>query len=297
MKALFKFFPILLVILLFSFIARQEDETTGNKKLLSVEKAIKEGLISAEITSKGGHEGECIEMNLKSLIDKDTIVRIEPGRRLLSDDTLLQDILIVKEVQLFLAAREKKQVNIFGFCCQATNGGPGKADAFNVGFMEDSTFIVLAEYLGKSSLPLGVMQNAIWVLSNNHSISSIHNDNEKDRDKMKELYALIAGIKKLDLKFPWYTLKYEQDTAALFSNRPSKLFAEVDYDIANPSNVDMVIRDIHNRFVTNIFTNRPHHPNKYNYRFNLNVAKWPKGKYYLLLYVDNQMKMKKEFEL
>ena len=120
MKALLKTAPILFVIFLFSFMPKQNNSAEDNKKFLSIEKAIKEGIISAEITGKGGYKGECIEMNIKSLIDDDTIVRIEPGRRLLSDDTLLQDILIVKEIQLFLAAREKKQVNIFGFCCQAS---------------------------------------------------------------------------------------------------------------------------------------------------------------------------------
>lgn len=297
MKAFLRIAQVLLAVFLFSFAAKRQFPFKEEKKLLSIENAIKEGIISVQIYGKGGHEGECIEMDIKSLIDKDTIVRIEPGRRLISDDSLLQDILIVKEIQLFLASREKKQINIFGFCCQATNAGPGKGDAFNIGFMEDSTFILLAEYLGKSNLPLGVMQSAVWVLSNNHSLSSIHNDNESDREKMKELYGLIAGIKKLELKFPWYTLKYEQDTTRLFSNRPNKLFAEIEYGIPNPSNVDMLIRDINGHFVTNIFTNRPHHPDKYTYRFNLNVAKWSKGKYLLMLYIDNQMKMRKEFEL
>jgi len=297
MKSVVKLSLTLITFIFLSFIIVQKNNDPIDKKYISIEKAIEKGLVSAKISGKGGHKGECIELNIESLIDNDTLVRIEPGRRLVSDDSTLQDILIIKEIQLFLAAREKKALSLFGFCCQATNGSPGKDAIFDIGFMEDSSIIILAEYLGKSGLPLGVMQSAVWVLSNNHSISSIHNDNENDRNKMKELYGLIAGIKGLEFKFPWYTLKYEQDTSLLFSNRPNKFFAEIDYNIAHSANVDLVIRDTLNRHVTNIFTNKPHHPNTYNYRFNLNVVQWPKGKYYLMLYVDNQMRLRKVFEL
>ncbi len=297
MKTAFQLFAIVAVLALLAFTLKEANKKNEEKKWLSIEKAIENKLISVEIKGKGGHSGECIEMHIESLIDKDTLLRIEPGRRLVSDDSTLQDILVVKEIQLLLAAREKKNINLFGFCCQASNSGPVDGSIFDVGFMEDSTFIVLADYLGKSGLPLGVMQSAIWVLSDNHSISSIHNDNENDREKMKELYGLIAGIKGLEFKYPWYTLKYERDTTRLFSNRPNKFFAEIEYGISNSSNVDLVIRDTLNRHVLNIFTNKPHHPNNYKYRFNLNVANWPKGRYFLILYVDNQAKMRKEFEL
>ena len=152
-------------------------------------------------------------------------------------------------------------------------------------------------FLSASNLPLDVMQNAVWVLSNNHSISSICNENENDRPKMKELYKFIAGIKGLEMKFPWYTLKYKVDTAQLFSNRPAKLFGEFEYSLSDPAHVDLVIRDSHNTLIANLFSNRPQSPDNYNYRFSLDVAKWPKGKYFVILYVDNQLRVKREFEL
>ena len=297
MKTIIKLLAITTVLLLLAFKLKEPNKENEEKQWLSIEKAIEKKLVSVEINGKGGHSGECIEMHIESLLEDDTLLRIEKGRRLISDDSTIQDILIVKEIQLFLAANEKKTINLFGFCCQASNGGPRAGSIFDIGFVEDSSFILLAEYLGKSGLPLDVMQSAVWVLSDNHSISSIHNDNENDREKMKELYYLIAGIKGLEFKYPWYTLKYKQDTTRLFSNRPNKFFAEIEYGINNPSNVDLVIRDTLNRHVLNIFTNKPHHPNNYKYRFNLNVGDWPKGKYFLILYVDNQAKMRKAFEL
>ncbi len=298
MKSFLKFIPLLLVFILFlSFMAVVPFPKTETKKYLSIEEAMKNKIVSVHFTGKGGYSGECVELNIQSLIDHDTLIRIEPGRRLVSDDTLLQDILIVKEIQLLLAAREKKQFNIFGFCCEATNHAPYGGAKFSVGYMADSAFIKLAMFLSASNLPLDVMQSAVWVLSNNHALNSINNENESDRPKMKELYQLIAGMKGLEIKFPWYTLKYKADTATLFSNIPVKLFGEIEYNLSDPAHVDLVVRDSRNNFVANLFVNRPHNPNTYTYRFSLDVAKYPKGKYYVILYVDNQMRVRKEFEL
>jgi hypothetical protein len=189
MKYILRIIPLfMLSILVLSFVDfSPKDET---KKYISIEQAVKDKIVKAEFKGIGGYQGECIELNIKSLIQKDTLIRIEPGRHLVCEDSTLQDILIIKEIQLFLAAGETRLVNIFGFCCKAHNGAPQVGTAFEVGFMEDSTFIYLAEFLSKSGLPLGVMQNAVWVLSNNHSINSISNDNETDKPKNEGAFSI-----------------------------------------------------------------------------------------------------------
>ena len=295
-KKILTFAGILFLISLFAFTYISK-KPISEKKSISIEKALSERIVSVTISGAGGHSGDVIDLELKSLIPVDTLIKIEAGRRLTSNDTLLQDILIVRELELFLAANEVKKLKLFGFCCQASNGGPKLGSEFKVGFMEDSSFIYLARFLSKSNLPIGVMQSAIWVLSDNHALNSIHNDNEKDKEKMKGLFGLLASIKGLEYMYPWYTLKYKTDTSRVFSNRPKQMFAEVEYYLSHQSNVDLFIKDSNDLLVKKLFINRPHHPGDYNYRFTLDVANMPKGKYYLRLYADNQLKMLKEFEL
>ncbi|MBN1253325.1 MAG: hypothetical protein JXR51_10430 [Bacteroidales bacterium] len=163
--------------------------------------------------------------------------------------------------------------------------------------MEDSSFIKLAQFLNKSELPINVMQNAIWVLSNNHSLNSIHNDKKENAEKMKELFQLLSYLKKIVYVFPWYTLTYKTDTSRVFSNRPNYMFAEIEYYLPHQSSVDLLIRDSKNLIAKKIFIEKPHHQGNYNYKFDLDVGNFPKGKYYFRLYADNQMIMEKEFEL
>lgn len=290
------FTGILFLFVLFAFTYISENKL-AEEKTISIEKAINEGIVTAKFSGAGGHSGDVIDLELKSLIPVDTLIRIEAGRRLTSEDTVLQDILIVKELELYLAANEVKRLKLFGFCCQASNGGPKRGSGFKVGFMEDSSFIYLARYLAKSTLPLNVMQSAIWVLSDDNPINSIHNDNEKDKEKMKGLFQLLASLKGIEYVYPWYTLKYKTDTTRVFSGRPNRMFAEIEYNLNHQSNVDLFIKDANDLLVKKLFMNRPHHRGEYNYRFTLDVANMPKGKYYLRLYADNQLKMLKVFEL
>ena len=153
------FVGILFLFALFAFTYISEKEI-GEEKSISIEKALNEGIVSAEFSGAGGHSGDVIDLELKSLIPVDTLIKIEAGRRLTSNDTLLQDILIVRELELFLAANEVKRLKLFGFCCQASNSGPKLGSGFKVGFMEDSSFIYLARFLSKSNLPIGVMQSS-----------------------------------------------------------------------------------------------------------------------------------------
>ncbi len=295
-KKILSISAILFLLVFFAFTYRYQANSVKEKSI-SIEKAISEGIISAEFQGTGTYSGDAISLELKSLIPVDTIIRIEAGRRLTSDDTLLQDILIVKELEVLLAANEIKKLKLFGFCCQAHNGAPKWDSFFKVGFMEDSTFIVLAKYLAQSKLPISVMQNAIWVLSDNNPLNSIHNDNEKDKEKMKGLFQLIAGLKGMEYEYPWYTLKYKTDTTRVFSGRANRMFAEIEYNLQHQSNVDLFIKDANDLLVKEIFMNLPQHRGDYNYQFTLDVANMPKGKYYLRLYADNQLKLLKVFEL
>ncbi|OQY05452.1 MAG: hypothetical protein B6I20_01205 [Bacteroidetes bacterium 4572_117] len=290
------FTAVLFLAAFFAF-TYMPDDYLDKEKAISIEEAISSGIVEAEFQGTGTYSGDAINLELKSLISIDTLIKIEAGRRLVSDDTMLQDILIVTEMELFLAANEIKKLKLFGFCCQASKGAPRSDSNFGVGGMADSTLVVLARFLAKSNLPLNVMQNAIWAISDNNSLNSIHNENDNDRYKMKALFQLLAGLKGIEYEYPWYSLKYKTDTARVFSGEPIKLFAELEYNLSHQSNVDIFIKDANDLLVKKIFMNRPHHRGEYNYRFTLDVENMPKGKYYLRLYADNQLKLLKMFEL
>jgi hypothetical protein len=270
---------------------------SSKEKKLTLGDGLKSGMFKASVKGKGGHTGDCILMNIVNTSSLDTTIYIEAGRRLNSVDSTVQDILIVKEIPLLVRAGEEKNINIFGFCCQATNHSPSKDEDFEIGEMADSNLVKLAVFLSKNTFDESIMQNAVWVVSNNHPLSSVGSSNANKRKELKKLHNLLAAIKNLPLDFSWYSLTFKTDTARLFSGVPDSLYGDIDYSLWNAVPASLLITDDRGHVVHRFFTEKIHNPNNYSYEVKLSVDGWPKGKYYLRLVANNQKKLEREFEL
>jgi len=270
---------------------------SDKQKKLSIEEAVKSGMFKAEVKGIGGYSGECITLNVVNLSSIDTTIYIEAGRRLNSVDSTVQDILVVREVPLLVRAGEEKNINLFGFCCQATNAGPGKDEEFTLGQMADSNLVKLAVFLNQNSFDLSTIQNAVWVVSNNHPLASVHSADVSKRKELRKLHTLLASIKLLPVNFSWYTLTYKTDTTRLFSGVADSLFGDFDYSLWKNCAVSLTLNDSKGKVIDHFFVNKGHNPNSYSYEIKMSVASLPKGKYFVRLIADNQMKSEKVFEL
>ena len=293
MKRQFLFLSLILLIVFTSFISSHETK----EKKFTLGDGLKTGMFKASVKGKGGHTGNCILMNIVNLSSLDTTIYIEAGRRLKSVDSTVQDILIVKEIQLLVKAREEKNIDIFGFCCQATNHSPSKDEAFEIGNMADSNLVKLAQFLSINSFDEGIMQNAVWVVSNDHPLSSVGSSDANKRKELKKLHNLLAALKHLPVDFSWYTLTFKTDTTRLFSGIPDSLYGDIDYSLWNTTPVSLLVTDDRGHVVHRFFSEKIHNPNNYSYEIKLSVDGWPKGKYFLRLVSDNQKKLEREFVL
>src|SRR5690606_8459569 len=121
--------------------------------------------------------------------------------RFFSKNPKIQDILVVRRQNVELAKKEKKAVKGFGFCCQASNGGPGTSDTFSLGVMAPESWIEPAHFVSDNweSLPVGAIQSAVWCLSDDHHLSSIQST-DKDIAELRNVIARAKGV-----EVPWYS--------------------------------------------------------------------------------------------
>lgn len=294
MKNTITFFVAILVFIAFTSLTVNR---TDKQKKFNIEDAVKSGLFKAEVKGLGGHSGECISINVINNSPTDTIIYIEPGRRFISLDTNVQDILIVRELPLLVRAGEEKKVSLFGFCCQATNAGPDKDEKFTIGQMADSQLVKLAVFLNQNPYDEYTIQNAVWVVSDNHALASVHSSNISKRKELRKLHQFLAVLKNLPVEFSWYTLTYKTDTTRLFSGVADSLYGDFDYSLWKNCAASLTLNDSQGRVIKRFFVEKSHNPNTYNYEIKMSVASLPKGKYFVRLIADNQMKSEKVFEL
>lgn len=261
-------------------------------KFVSVETAQQKGLLELELHGLGGHQEECIEVKINNLLSDSLFVVFEPGRILKSEDVNEQDIVIVKERRFAIGPLGKIVAKLFGFCAQSKNSSPARGSAFRVGIMGNEALISLARLINKNNFPTPAIQHAIWALTDDNPVSSIHHDKA---DLIKPMLDLVCKLKGIEV--PWYTMIFEEDTAMLFSGRPQMLSASIDYYISNNSRVDLNLRNEEGKIIRKFITGQLHNPDKYTYNLKLNVANWRPGKYYLQLYADGNLRLKKVFQL
>lgn len=245
---------------------------------LILEDAINKKIIITQITGTGGYQEECVQIHVENNLDKTIWLKIEAGRRLDSEDSTMQDILVVQSKKFKLNPFEKLATSVRGFCCQASLHAPAKASKFKIGSLASAPLIQLSKYINNHTLPTHAIQEAIWVISDGHDISSI--DNSENNSAITDLQRLVSKI--MGIPIPWYTTCYKPGDHQVSSNQRQKITATVDYQ--TNENGQVIIQIISER--GEIMEEQSHFSQKgiYHYNFIWEVENIPAGKYYLKIF-------------
>lgn len=282
--ALIAFSPLIL-----SLISATSDRAA--RKYISIQQAYDAGAIKLKITGTGGYSGNCLEMEISNTLRDSGFYRLEAGRRLASDDSTLQDILVTKELHIPLAAGEKKHFSLFGFCCQLHHHAPAPKSTYSVGKMAKYDLVALAQFLNEKSYSTSAMQYAVWVISDNNPLSSVIADN---MDSISSLREMVGKIKHIEV--PWYSLEYLPDNSQLFSGEHCVLTGTLKYAINTNAIVNISVYDSYGQLVKTI-CDAPANPDTYVLPLRLDVRGWQKGKYYVRATRDDIKIFEKTFEL
>lgn len=268
-------------------------KSTTNNKYVSIEKLVNDKKLTSEIRGLGGYKGECIRFDLTNMTADTLKVLIEAGRRLICLDTPLQDIFIVKNKYITLTPNEHEEVNGYGFCCQSSDGSPQKDSKFSIGFMAPADWVKLAKVIDKNKFPPSAIQSAVWVLSNNHDISSIHDEN---LERIKLLRQTVAAIKGVEL--PWYTQTFEYDRSVVFSNRPERVTGSFYYELKRAASVTIAVKNKYGELITILLEEDGSERGTHTFQLDLIVKDWPKGEYEIVVLEDYSiLNLKKKFKL
>jgi hypothetical protein len=286
-----KFGFIFLSLIVFRSLSNYQ--ITTEEKYSSISKNIENHKLESKIIGLGGYQESCLEFDLKNMTPDTLFIKLEPGRRIVSVDSSFQDILIVKERRIILPPYKSMKFDGYGFCCRATKGSPRKDSEFQIGYMAPPEWIVLAEVINENKFPISAIQNAIWVVSDNHSIASIHHDKMEDIDLLRRTVAKIKGV-----VLPWYSITYEKDTARLFSNKPERIFGNFEYYINKNAMMLINVRSQKGKLMATLLKDKANNPGKHLFKLDLNVKNWPKGEYQIYVYEDYaNLNMKLPFTL
>ena len=240
------------------------------------------GIISFDITNTGGFSSNCIQMTIFNNSSQIQNVKIEAGRILTSIDPDIQDILIKKDYFISIPSESNYDLSVDGFCCQLRNACPYSDSKYQFGYLSPPEWRSLLRNMSKAKVEQSDMQHAVWILSDSLDISIAHFDlgNFNLRDSLSR----ISGR-----EIPWYYLEARThvDTSdGKISVKPFMLKGNLEYSLRSSSIVSFNIRTDKGRFVKSILKNVKPGRGKHNQYFEVNVKDWPKGKYWIGIYAN-----------
>jgi hypothetical protein len=265
---------------------------------LSVRQAVIGKKAKVSFKSEGGHSGKCVLVQVTNLTKTRLEIKLASGEMLNSADNNEQDLLIVHDQPLVLAAGQTTSFPIEGFCCQLHNKSPGKGNGFIIDKPKQDKLLKLCSYLCDKPLPMSAIQEAIWCVSDDNNPSNIDGGNTPTmRTKIEDLRKYVCKLTgKPD---PWYTTPQERIITPQreIINNPVTIYGEIQYTLDEAKPIDGEVRNENNEVIMSMPDKSPPQAGTFIYNFKLRVEGFPKGKYHVLLKSGGMMMMDKEFVL
>ncbi|MFN5325057.1 MAG: hypothetical protein ACK5C5_09075 [Bacteroidota bacterium] len=272
----------ILIYWLFLFTFLSIKVVAEKTEYISIAKLVQEGKVTVKLKGLGGHYGDCIDVSLQNNTSDSVGVWIEAGRILISQKPEYQDILIVKDLYMTMHPQQKTETSIYGFCCQAHDHSPPKGALFDFGKMAPDNWIKMLRASNNGDYSISAIQNAIWCLSDGIPVASITDADPNRVQKLREIVAEIRGE-----SAPWYMLSYEKDSVRLFSGRPERVVGKLQYYLRTDAVVTINIRSASGQVVATLVDDMPKGPGHHRFDVDLDVKRWPRGKYQIFVYTNN----------
>ncbi len=176
---------------------------------ITLSQAVKLKMISISISGAPANEnsesytpsytGQCIQMKVENLTDKDIKVFLEAGRFLNPDDTTIQRMIVTKDQMIAIQKKQTKISKACAMCSQLLNHAPGPATPFSLGKKAEGKLLELAQLISKNNFQSNAAQSAIWAITDNDDIYNICSDNKEESKILRTFVKEAKGLTDVDV--------------------------------------------------------------------------------------------------
>ncbi|MBP7515482.1 MAG: hypothetical protein KA791_13090 [Flavobacteriales bacterium] len=242
---------------------------------------LEQGRIELTPRGLGGHSGECLKVDVKSRTATSIRTSIPAGWVFVSQEEGVQDLIVVREEAIALVPNGRTTVTCRAFCCEASNGGPGENEPYRKGHPAPKKLTTLARFVDSLGYDDGIVQSAIWVLSDGHDIASLGALDSSANDTLRNKLSALSGQ-----PAPRYSVRYAEDERMACSGRPESISRIVSVVRVVPDRLTIVVRSDAGRLIDVIQDRMPIEAGRAQVPVELNVLDWPKGRYAIYAWTE-----------
>ncbi len=265
-------------------------------KQYTLDQLIENPKYQVTILANGKYSGSSVQLKIKSSHKRDVELIIPTGTVFYTSDEGDQILIIVKELILVIAKGRTKKKTLDGFCTEASEKIPGTETT--LAFMPTKRVQLqkLANFINENKgFNDHEIQEAIWCVSDKHSVANIYSRDHKKSLKLSQFVAELTGQ-----KLSWNQVKRSHNQLGGFIQiNPILVTGMVHFSTSKQITLKSKIIDTEGKMVyENSESMSVPKKDHVEMNFNLSVAGWSKGIYYVVYYdQDNKTILKKQFEI
>ena len=270
-------FSALLLLVVLSAASQAAVQKSGLKA------AMDKGLVRVSAVSTGAmYNKKALKLQLVNTTRDALQLTVEPALVFRPSDSSYQDLVLSGEEMLALAPGSSGELVVQTFCGKAHASAPGSKLEYRFKRQGDSVMIKTLHYIREKGLFDGLGQQAIWVLTDNHSLEGII-----DPQRPKESSELLALMVKLTGRpAPTYFKQYKLNTVAgqpVFEKRVLKIVANLEWRLEEPKALTLGIFNSTGDLVQGIFEEKQMTKGIFKMQVQFEAEGAPRGKYYMRL--------------
>ena len=274
--------PVIIFIAAMLFaVIQSAAQKPDSSAYVTLEKCLQSSSVQFSARCLGGHSGFCIEAKLRNNGSSAINVMVEPGRRLVADSAEYQDVFIVKAKYITILPGKEEKVQLYGFCCESSDWGPGVDLKYKAGAMAPPAWVKLAAFINQNNFPDNAVQHAVWVMSNNHDIAGVDCNNREQTIALRKMLCDLTGK-----EMPWATVNYKQDSNMVFTGVINRIRGDIQYYVRYNCPVTIVLTDNYGRLIKTLMEPTIQGIGRYTFTLDLDVSDYPSGDYEVRIYED-----------
>ncbi len=156
---------------------------------ISILEAVQQKLVSIEAQGKGGYNGKCLNIEVKSLSPKPLQIKVLAGTIFDNTEEWQQDLMIVEEQMMVLNVKKTNFISLQTVCVQPSNGSPAKGVRFLLSKLAEGYLLKLAQFISEKKYFTSTAQSAVWAVINNNGMGEIYGE---DSLMVKGLCAIVS---------------------------------------------------------------------------------------------------------
>lgn len=279
---------IVVVFALFSSFSKNAAPSTSN-----IYEAVKSKSITARAASNGKHSGYSVVMKVINNTSAPINVLVPAGTTYLPANNDEQTLIQLEDQLIVLSPNQTKSTNIAAFCMESSDRCPTASSEMKFVPTTHKKLIELTTYIKGKSITKTAFQDAVWAISDGHSVSNIAAEDPATLAFRKHVATLTGQ------KDTWFTSpqNVQIDENGNFQLETKHIRGHLEFVCAKGTIVHQDIHKANGDIMFKSDKTMQARSGNVGYTFHIQVKGWEKGDYYINLHDGTDRIAKYDFKV